>query len=81
MPPEEPWALEWRRRERGHAPLRRAVGVATRNTVGPPRQWRARGVTVHAPPRAAEKLTGHLVQVAFTNGNVEYIIPCMYVVK
>ena len=31
--------------------------------------------------RVGEKLTGHLVQVAFTNGNVEYIIQCVYVVK
>ena len=30
---------------------------------------------------SGEKLTGHLDQVAFTNGNVEYIIQCMYVVK
>ena len=34
---------------------------------------------VHA--QAPQKLTGHLDQVAFTNGNVEYIIQCMYVVK
>ena len=27
--------------------------------------------------QAAEKLTGHLIEVAFTNGNVEYIIQRM----